>query len=700
MGRWFQLASLPWGQSKMIAPPPTKLPEQREAAPTVAETPTLRAERMLTLLWSPLQFLFWELIVPVGVFTLAFLPRWSLAKSLDLVTDESVYIPEGVREFTMLQHGDLTSSLWLKNYEAPPLAKLFVAVGSQWGAHVWPLNGWLLGARLPGVILSSVFLVVAYWLARPIFGRFPATLGALALALSPWVAYFAAIAYLDSYMVAFATVAILLSWYAARRPALLPVVALLLGLGFSAKYTGAFASIPVILYLAYYYVVVERRLIRRRDGAAGPTRRGLPWQFWLIPPIVLATIYFTDPAIWISPISRLWNSMLFELDHAINGHGVFWNGQVWEHVPPGEAVYILLAKMSLFILVPAFLALPWAAWRVYSSLRAPTALSDRAAFALCWFGGLLPAFGLLTIVVGTHYMLPLAPAVAFTGAWALVRSCEWLAPRLTAGVIDWRRQRDDVALAVASAPPLDAAPEPPPPTTDDAPSGATQPTAPRWAGRLRVDGALAVISVGLGAVLANLTSGPATRVGDGATAGRYARSVGAAGGQRSRAAVRRTLAAQTVALALLAIVTLALTYPPAHGLATVPQAEGYTSEWLSGENQSLQVAYPGYADALNWIVAHTHGRTSVTLIGTPGALDIWIGHRQNLYPERIRLAVGIVCAKGSTDPCPPRPNTTYVIWPMHLVQRQAIYPMPPNWQAHVVATIGGGGTTYCYILKM
>lgn len=678
----------------MIAPPPTKFPEQREAAPTVAETPTARlsADRLLALLGAPLQWLFWELIVPVGIFLLAFLPRWSLAKSLDLVTDESVYIPEGARELGLLRNGAFTSPLWLKNYEAPPLAKLFITIGSQWGAHVWPLNGWLLGARLPGVILSSVFLVVAYWLARPIFGRFPATLGALALALSPWVAYFAAIAYLDSYMVSFATVAILLSWYAARRPALLPIVGLLLGLGFSSKYTGAFASIPVVLYLAYYYVVVERRLIRNRDGGTGSSRRRLPWQFWLIPPIVLATIYITDPAIWISPISRLWNSMLFELDHAINGHGVFWNGQVWEHVPPGEAVYILLAKMSLFILVPAFLTLPWAAWRVFTSLRAPTALSERAAFALCWFGGLLPAFGLLTIVVGTHYMLPLAPAVAFTGAWGLARGCEWLAPRL-ANLISgggWRVARNaevDQASALSA------------PTADMAPDEQTQPGAAHRAGGLRLDGALAVVSVGLGAVLANLTSQPAIRNDDDVAPVRRYPRVGA-DGQRSRATVRRRLVAQMVALALLAIVTLALTYPPAHGLATVPQAEGYTSEWLTGENQSLQVAYPGYTDALNWIVAHTHGRTSVTLIGTPGALDIWIGHRQNLYPQRIRLAVGIVCAKDSRDPCPPRPNTTYVIWPMHLVQRQAIYPMPANWQAHVVATIGGGGTTYCYILKM
>ncbi len=703
MGRWFQLASSPWGRGEtdagadadasIQAPahPPAQLPEQRDATPTTAEAQTLTTRGLLTnvvtQLWAPLRFLWWELVVPIGIFLVAFEPRWSLAKSLDLITDESVYIPEGAREFMMLRHGDLTNSAWLINHEAPPLAKLFIGAGSMWGAHVWPVNGWLIGGRLPGVILGSASLVVAYWLARPIFGRFPATLGALALALSPWVAYFAAIAYLDTYMVAFATIAILVSWHAARRPRLLPVLAILLGLAFSAKYTGAFASIPVILYLAYHYAVIDRRFTRQGEHGKRP---GVPWQLWIIPPIVLATIFITDPAIWISPITRLWNSMLFEFDHALNGHGVYWNGQVWEHVPPGEALYILLAKMSLFILIPALLALPWAAWRVFTSLRAPTERDDRAAFALCWFGGLLPPFGLLTIVVGTHYVLPLAPAVTFIGAWALVRSCEWLAAR-AARLVPAGDTRE-VSIAAANVPARQASATAERATSDDREtSGAADEPAQRasgWPGWLRADALASAMSAGLGALLTSFGSAPTQR--------RASQALQPAG----HGALRRTLTAQLIAMILLALVTVGLTLPPAHGLATVPQAEGYTSEWLNGENQSLQVAYPGYSDAVEWIVAHSHGRTSVTLMGTDGALDVWIHYRQNLFPQRIRLAVGFACPKDSPTPCPKNPTTMYVVYPMHLVQRQAIYPMPPNWRSHVVATIGGGGTTYCYILKV
>ena len=112
---------------------------------------------------------------------------------------------------------------------------------------------------------------------------------------------------------------------------------------------------------------------------------------------------------------------------------------VLSHVPPGEVIYILFAKMSLFVIVPAFLALPWCAYRLIRARRRPTRLDDRAAFALSWFSMLLP-FGLLNIVVGTHYMLPLAPAVTFVGAWAFFGAARWLGPRVAADGLVWLRR--------------------------------------------------------------------------------------------------------------------------------------------------------------------------------------------------------------------------------------------------------------------
>ncbi|HEV8190586.1 MAG TPA: glycosyltransferase family 39 protein [Ktedonobacterales bacterium] len=591
MIHWFQPVSAAPHRSKAIATSPTG-----DAAAALITSINRLISWVLSFLWR------WS--APIVIFCTAFIPRWSLAHTLDLVTDESTYIPVGRFDVALLQYGKLQNPYWHINYEAPSLPKLIIGVGSLIGSSRDTLDGFLLGARIPGVLLGALAIVLAYWLARPIFGKIPALLGALALALSPWAAYFAAIAYLDSYLLDFATVAVLLAWHAARKPWLLLLVGVLLALGFDSKYTGAFATLPVALYLAYFYFFE----VRRRP----------PWQILLVAPILFGVIYLADPSIWVEPVGRLSESIGYQWEHAAKGHNVFLNGVVLSHVPPGEVIYILFAKMSLFVIVPAFLALPWCAYRLIQARRRPTRLDDRAAFALSWFSMLLP-FGLLNIVVGTHYMLPLAPAVTFVGAWALLGAARWLGPRLAADGLTWLRRLPITRLHQR---------------------------------------------------LPKLLT---------AKSRRYA------------------------AFALIAVASLLLTVPPAYGLATIPQAEGYTSEWLKSENATLQVAYPGYADAIDWVTDHTTGYVTVTLIANKGSLDYWRDYRQSLFPARIRMRFVTpedrVSGRIGDQPLPnPVSKTEYVIWPAHLIQRG--FSTLPNWQSHVVATIGGGGTIYCYILAL
>lgn len=544
--------------------------------------------------------LWWYVALPVIIFFATLLPRLHLAHSLDIVTDESVYIPAGGIDLQLLGEHNLTSPLWLFNYEAPALPKLIIGLGAMYGLnHYGVISGWLFGARLPAAWLSALTLVAVYFLARPIFGRRAAALGALALALSPWLAFFGALAYLDTYLLCFMTLAGLFIWHAARRPWLYPVAGLFAGLAFASKYTAAALALSAILYLGYHYAFVARRRP--------------PWQIILLPVVGLLTIYITDPTIWINPIQRLWDSMLFQYDHASSGHDVFWNGGVWEHVPPGVGLFILIAKLSLFLTVPAAVTLVWAGRRVVRARRSPGPLDERAAFALFWLGGLLLQFGALPIVVGTHYMLPLAPATALIAAWGLTLGLDWLAGRWASPLALWAGRRD--------AGPLPA----------------------------------------------------------------LARAFDAAGAARGLG--RQEGARLALQAALTVVVAVALIAPPAYGLRTIHQAEGYTAEWLDGENSALQVAYPGYADGINWVMAHSSGRTTVTLISTRGGLDFWKGVQQPLFPQRIRLSFGTPESF---------PHSQFIIWPEHLVQRR--FPHPANFDSMVVARIQGGSTTYCYIL--
>ncbi len=145
-----------------------------------------------------------------------------------------------------------------------------------------------------------------------------------------------------------------------------------------------------------------------------------------------------------------------------------------------------------------------------------------------------------------------------------------------------------------------------------------------------------------------------------------------------------------ITIALLALLTVG---PHLFGLLTVHAAEGYTSELFPDENNTLQVAYPGYRDALEWLTTNTRGPASVGLVALPGTLQSggqgvsWFDYNKNFTP-RFQLA--------EAHPQDKAYQYDYLIWPMHLVQRG--YAMPPDWNAHVIHTVMGGKTIYCYIL--
>src|SRR5579859_4631369 len=98
------------------------------------------------------------LAVPALVFVVALIPRLVLAHTLDLITDEGVYVPVGRFDYQLFMSGNFASGHWLTNYEAPALPKLLMGLGSTLAGSVAPTDGWLFGARLPGVFLSALFL--------------------------------------------------------------------------------------------------------------------------------------------------------------------------------------------------------------------------------------------------------------------------------------------------------------------------------------------------------------------------------------------------------------------------------------------------------------------------------------------------------------------------------------------------------------
>lgn len=556
-------------------------------------------------------FLFSSLIDPITIILLALIaliPRFLMAMRLDVVTDEVVYILGGKIYIPLITHLDIANKGWRFNYEHPPFVKLLIGSALSLNTSLGhPLNE-LLAARVPSILFGTILIVAIYWLGRMPFGRVVALLAALTLAVSPWLVYFSALAYLDMTMTALITVAYLLLWHAIRRPWLYILVALLVGLAAASKYTAVLAIPGMLLFTLYYFLAVRFYIPREQ-------RPKVPWLWWLAA-IILAPLIFlaSDPAIWPDPLNLLHHSFDFELHHSVQGHLTFIAGQYSLHVPHWAILYIIFTKISAFVTIPATLFVLFAIIQlVRFHFRRPNIGPTEAAsisFLLIWLLSILGMFSLLNIVVGTHYHLPLAPPVAMAGAFGL------------AVIFRYRR------------------------------------------------GSLFAFTTKKIAVTAEQT--PQIQPEDVPTSKRHI---------RPRAAIM---------IALLAIVLIG---PHLLGLTTVYGAEGYTSEFFHGENTALQVAYPGYREAVQWLAGHTRGPSNVGLVALVSTLQngnssvSWYHYNSDL-PSRFKLI--------EAHPDDYAFPYSYLVWPMHLVQRG--YKIPEKWRSHIVHIIMGGDTVYCYIM--
>jgi Dolichyl-phosphate-mannose-protein mannosyltransferase len=606
-----------------------------------------------------------QILVLGGLGLVALIPRIILANQLDLITDEIIYILAGKSYTPLLRH--ITTSPWSSadawqiNYEHPPLVKLLIGLSILVNDRVGHPFTELVAARIPSIITGTALIMVTYWLGRKPFGQVVAILAALSLAFSPWLVYFSSIAYLDMTMTTFITTAYLLTWHATRRPWLYPCVALSVALGIDSKYTAALVIPGILLFTAYTHLcsrgqasetntdarssvgtagtrlspvraptsaLAAVRLVRRLRSPASRQRPSLPWLWWLVAS-VLAPLCFLiiDPVIWPSPLHLFKHSLLYEWDHSVGGHLTFLAGSYNLHVPPWAIPYIIVNKISAFVTVPATIFVVLALIRLirfHLGRRqkagerpgrhragqklpkaginpAPTTLVGSSskdveagswAFLFIWLVTMFGMFSLLNIVVGTHYLLPLAPPTVIAGTYTIVYL---------------------------------------------------------------------------------------VRQGVRKTAYKAKKTIGDS----------KYLPLKVRAVLFL-VIGVILVGPHLVGLLNTAEAEGYTSEFFRGEDQTLQVAYAGYREAVHWLDTHTQGEKRIGLVALPQTLwrgnpnVSWFAYNNNVA-KRFHIQEA-------------HPNDTaypydYLIWPMHLVQRG--YSLPQSW--HIIQRITGGDTTYCFI---
>src|SRR6266496_6344207 len=182
-----------------------------------------------------------DIVILCAVALVALIPRIILAGQLDVVTDEVVYILGGKIYLPLIEHLNMGASGWSFNYEHPPFVKLLIGLSMAFNRVTGQPMGELFAARIPSILFGTLLVVALYVLGRAPFGRAVALLAALCLAVSPWLVYFSALAYLDMTMTALITIAYLLLWHTIRRPWLYLVIAALTGLAVASKYTASLA---------------------------------------------------------------------------------------------------------------------------------------------------------------------------------------------------------------------------------------------------------------------------------------------------------------------------------------------------------------------------------------------------------------------------------------------------------------------------
>ncbi|HLY29611.1 MAG TPA: hypothetical protein VKQ36_01160, partial [Ktedonobacterales bacterium] len=75
MRQWFHSATLFIARSAVIARPAPQHAAQLETAEKLSWA------QLLSLLWRIALFLLWDVAAPVGIFLIAYTPRWALAQS-------------------------------------------------------------------------------------------------------------------------------------------------------------------------------------------------------------------------------------------------------------------------------------------------------------------------------------------------------------------------------------------------------------------------------------------------------------------------------------------------------------------------------------------------------------------------------------------------------------------------------------------
>jgi 4-amino-4-deoxy-L-arabinose transferase-like glycosyltransferase len=379
----------------------------------------------------------------LGLFLLALGPRLVAACARFVTSDELVWVYRSMRFLRALSTGDWAqtvqaghpgvttmycgvSGILLRRLTAPNAAaeRLAWLTRLAWlnprdGPALKRLAFFLVAGRVPVAILTSLAVAVIYLLARRLWGRRVALVGAALLALDPFPVGLSAVLHVDALTASFMTLSLLALLIGVMETGLFRWVAL------SGALTGlaVLTKAPAIFLAPFTVLVLVAALLTQREKCLGKALRlGGAFFLWLaVAALIFCALY---PAMWVAPTDAL--QLIFGTASRHAGSSArltfFWGRAVFD---PGPFFYpvALAFRTSPVVWVGVLAALPQLLRR-----RMPDWMRGRrlSMLALLCFAVLFVVFMTPLAKKFDRYLVPIFPALDLLAAAGLVRMTESL----------------------------------------------------------------------------------------------------------------------------------------------------------------------------------------------------------------------------------------------------------------------------------
>ena len=267
------------------------------------------------------------------------------------------------------------------------------------------LAHFLTAARLPVIVVNSLGIVAIFLLAWPIFGRIPALLIAVFLALDPFVSGLSGLFHVDALMTTFTTLSLLAlaQWTKNRGHH-----NALLGLSASTTALAVLSKSPALLLLPFVALILLWKAVWDKLPIRQFLRQGL---FWLL--IFFIVTFLLFPALWAGPasvIQLISGSANRHIETALRPT-FFWGEMNFDHGPVFYPI-ALLWRLGPLVFLGLILGVIWW-WRG----------RHRPSLSVLIFA-LWPLLFLAAITLAAkkfdRYALPVVPALTIISglAWA------------------------------------------------------------------------------------------------------------------------------------------------------------------------------------------------------------------------------------------------------------------------------------------